>query len=318
MIDSLAAVFAVVVSFALFVVGGWFFFRKPDPEQPAEPDTYTVERTWTAKTTNIAIGFFKRALGPARPERPAAPDSDPGGRDDQGDDAELQPVEPVHVEQVRPQAPLPSTKVDVTVERTSTPRPPEIEGGVKAADVVEWPRPDGWPTPPVELEGIDMTQAPLVPAGDGTPTYLPTVPQLQEALATGGFERFMTWLRAFFRASGVLEADARNVHEDAMNVAIRARNKYVLALQAFQAVQADGLDPRTITRMWEALAQAEQEATAAALATHATAQTVTACGGGQPTVAAVISALDYGHGDIARAVHSAPVRVVRKFSWYQN
>ncbi|MEU6789911.1 hypothetical protein ABZ912_62950 [Nonomuraea angiospora] len=334
MIDSLAAVFAVVVSFALFVVGGWFFFRKPDPEQPAEPDTYTVERTWTAKTTNIAIGFFKRALGPARPERPAAPGSDPGARDDQGDDAELQPVEPVHVEQVRPQAPPPqaqpaaparpalapppSTKVDVTVERTSTPQPPEIESSVKAADVVEWPRPDGWPTPLVELEGIDMSQAPLVPAGDGTPTHLPTIPQLQEALATGGFERFMTWLRAFFRASGVLEADARNVHEDAMNVATRARNKYVLAMQAFQAVQADGLDPRTITRMWEALAQAEQEANAAALATHATAQTVTACGGGQPTVAAVISALDYGHGDIARAVHSAPVRVVRKFSWYQN
>ncbi|MEV1167314.1 hypothetical protein, partial [Nonomuraea sp. NPDC049784] len=71
MTDSLAAVFAVVVSLALFVVGGWFFFRKPDQEQPAEPDTYTVERTWTAKTTNIAIGFFKRPRGAWPP--PGAP-----------------------------------------------------------------------------------------------------------------------------------------------------------------------------------------------------------------------------------------------------
>ncbi|SDL76321.1 hypothetical protein SAMN05421874_128135 [Nonomuraea maritima] len=319
MSDALMAVFAVVVSLALFVVGGWFFFRKPGDEQPDQPVEHTVERTWTAKTMNVAIAWFGRALGPGRPEHQ-------GG--DQGDDEQLQPIDLVLVEQVRPQAPPrpaeparpalappPALEVEVVDRPKPTMGRPELEGEVKPAEVVERPRPD-WNL--IDLEGVDMSQAPIVPANDGTSMQLPTVPQLQEALATGGFERFMTWLRAFFRASGVLEADARNVHEDAMHVAARARNKYVLALQAFQAVQSDGLDSRTVTRMWEALAQAEQEASAAALATHATAQTVTACGGGQPTVAAVISALDYGHGDVARSVRSAPVRIVRKFSFYEN
>jgi len=315
MSDALLAVFAVIVSFALFVVGGWFFFRKPDDEQPDRPVEHTVEQTWTTRTTRMAIGFFQRAVGPRQSEQRG-----------QADDKELQPVDAVVVEQVRPQltpsppalAPAPQPKTEITVERIRPPSPPEVEGGVNTADVVELPRPDGRPAPAVDLEGIDMTQAPIVPAGDGTTMPLPTVPQLQEALATGGFDRFMTWLRAFFRASGILEADARDLHEDAMRLAARARNKYVLALQAFNAVQADRLDARTITRMWEVLAQAEQEATATALATHATAQTVVACGGGQPTVAAVISALDYGHGDVARAVHRAPVRLVRKFSFYEH
>src|SRR5690606_12555805 len=120
------------------------------------------------------------------------------------------------------------------------------------------------------------------------------------------------------RASGILEADARDVHEEAMRVATRARNKYFLALQAFQAVQADGLDNRTVTRMWEALAKAEQQATATAWASCATAPAVIACGGGQGAGRGGSRALGSGRADVARAVHSAPVRLVRKFRFYED
>ncbi|GAB2918958.1 hypothetical protein ACFMQL_20720 [Nonomuraea fastidiosa] len=322
MSDAVGAVLAVIVAFALFVVGGWFYFRKPDADQPAQVDL-TVERTWTATTTNVAIAFIKQALAPGRRR-----DQDDRRGGQQSQPTEPEPDEQVRIERTRPQTPPPpprrdtpvvdsasTTQVEVVVERSAPPAIAAPPSAIAAPPADEQPIA---PAPPLELEGIDMSQAPLAPAGDGTTMRLPTVPQLQEALATGGFERFMAWLRAFFRSSGYLEADARNVHEDAMDVAKRARNKYNLALQAFHAVQADGLDNRTVTRMWEALATAEQEANAAALVTHATARLVVACGGGQPTVAAVISALDYGHGDIARAVRSAPVRVVRRITFYEN
>ncbi|MEV6154880.1 hypothetical protein AB0L53_31525 [Nonomuraea sp. NPDC052129] len=322
MSDALLTVFSVLVSFALFVVSGWFFFHKPDPEHSAEPPEYKVERTWTAKTTRIRIGWFKQALGPAD-ERDAAPGSRP---DDQGD-CRPQPVKPVVVEQIRPHAPPPQapteparpavappspSKAEVTVERSRPAAPVAVEAK-RLDDQAHDPVPA-----PVDLEGIDMSQAPLVPAGDGTATPLPTVPQLQEALATGGFDRFMAWLRAFFKASGHLENDARHAHDDLMDVARRARNKYFLALQAFNAVQMDGLDPRTIGRMWDVLASAQQEAHAAAMVTQYSAELVIACGGSPPAVASAIRALDDGHGDIARSVKAAPVRVVRKFSFYEN
>ncbi|MER7363241.1 hypothetical protein [Nonomuraea wenchangensis] len=318
MSDALLAALAVIVAFALFIVGGWFFFRKPEPDQPAEPTEYKVEQIWA----RVAIAWVKRALGPAKPERDAAPRGVAERQDGEARD-ESRPVEPIVVEQVRPHTPPPPEPASPAV---APPSPPKIEITVARSrpakpSAVETKRLDDQvhdPAPAVELEGIDMSQAPLVPAGNGTATPLPTVPQLQEALATGGFDRFMNWLRAFFRASGVLETDARNVHDDAMDVAARARNKYALALQAFQAVQADGLDNRTITRMWEVLAQAEQEANAAAIATRHTADVVIACGGAQPAVAAVISALDNGHGDIARSVKSAPVKVVRRMTFYEN
>ncbi|WP_336214884.1 hypothetical protein [Nonomuraea sp. LPB2021202275-12-8] len=324
MSDALLAVFAVVLSFALFIVGGWFFFRKPESGPPAGATEYKAEQTWTAKTTRIAITWVRRALGPAEAER-AAPRDDAGNRDEQGND-EPQTGATIVVEQVRPHAPSSPPPTEPARPAVAPPSPPKTEVTVEPprparSTAVEAKRLDDHahdPAPAVELEGIDMSQAPLAPAGNGTTTPLPTVPQLQEALATGGFDRFMTWLRAFFRASGVLETDARDVHEDAMRIAARARNKYLLALQAFNAVQADGLDHRTITRMWEVLAQAEEEATAAATATHYTASVVTACGGAQPAVAAVMSALDNGHGDVARSVKSAPVRVVRRMSFYEN
>lgn len=204
------------------------------------------------------------------------------------------------------------SKAEITADRSRAAAPAAIEA--KRLDDQ-----DHDPVPaPVHLEGIDMSQAPLVPAGDGTATPLPTVPQLQEALATGGFDRFMAWLRAFFKASGHLENDARHAHDDLMDVARRARNKYLLALQAFNAVQMDGLDPRTISRMWDVLASAQQEAHSAVLATQYSAELVIACGGSPPAVASAIRALDDGHGDIARSVKAAPVRVVRKFSFYEN
>ncbi|TMR99478.1 hypothetical protein [Nonomuraea basaltis] len=334
MSDYIGAVFAVMVGFALLCVGMWFLFRKPDPEQPqVEPPEYTAEQTFTVKTTNIALVWFRRALGPARSERPGDTGGNQRARDDQGDDQAddetLRPVVPVVVEQVRPQqvsppppqpvaparptlAPPPTPTIEVTVERSRPARPAAVEAE-PVGDQLHNPVPA-----PVELEGIDMSQAPLVPAGNGTTTPLPTVPQLQEALATGGFDRFMAWLRAFFKASGALETDARRAHDDLMDVAHRARNKYFLALQAFHAVQADELDARTVSHMWGVLASAQQEAHAAALATQYTAELVTACGGSPPAVASAIRALDDGHGDIARSVKAAPVRVVRKFSFYEN
>ncbi|MEV0313490.1 hypothetical protein [Nonomuraea fuscirosea] len=320
MSDALLAVFAVVVSFALFILGGWFFFRKPEPDQPGGPTEYKVEQIWA----RVAITRVKRALRPSKPEHDDTPSDAPEQQDSQARD-ESRPAGRIVVEQIRPHAPPSPSPPEAARPAVTPPSPPKIEVTVErsrpATPAVETKRLDDQVhdrAPAVELEGIDMSQAPLVPAGNGTTTPLPTVPQLQEALATGGFDRFMNWLRAFFRASGVLETDARNVHDDAMDVAARARNKYALALQAFQAVQADGLDNRTITRMWEVLAQAEQEANAAAIATRHTADVVIACGGAQPAVAAVISALDNGHGDIARSVKSAPVKVVRRMTFYEN
>jgi hypothetical protein len=171
--------------------------------------------------------------------------------------------------------------------------------------------------PPVALEGVDMSQAPILRSSDGSAARLPTVGQMQTALATGGFQRLLSWLRAFKKASNNTLEQSKMLHADAMAIARRTRTKYALALQAFQAVQADRLDRQTINRMFVMLQQAEREAVAAAQATHYTAALVMAAGGAQPTVAAAINTLQRNHGAIAAAVSASP-QPVQNMRWYQQ
>lgn len=162
-----------------------------------------------------------------------------------------------------------------------------------------------------------MSDAPLVPTPDGHAIRLPSLQQMQAALATGGFEMFRHWLGALLRSSKTLLDRATNMHADAMAIARQTRTKYILALQAFQAVQHDRLDRATIARVWQVLEQAQREAVAAASATHATAALVVACGGSLPTVAAAIATLDRNHAAIATAVKASP-QPVPSIGWYQQ
>lgn len=169
----------------------------------------------------------------------------------------------------------------------------------------------------VALEGVDMSQAPLVPSGDGAVARVPTTGQLSAALATGGIARLRAWLKAFINANKASLDGAHRLHTDALAVARRANNKYMIALTAIQKVQADRLDARTVNRFFEILAQAHAEAVAAAAVTRHTAQLVVAAGGAQPPVAAALSALDQ-HGGMEAAIKSAPVKPVPNTAWYQQ
>jgi hypothetical protein len=158
---------------------------------------------------------------------------------------------------------------------------------------------------PVILEGVDMSHAPIERTSDGA-VRLPSISQMQQALATGGFERLLGWLKAFKKASNNTLEQAKDLHGDAMAIARRTRTKYALAMQAFEAVQADRLDRQTINRMVAILEQAHREAVAAAATTRTTAALVVAAGGSQPTVAAAITTLNRNHGAISAAVKASP------------
>lgn len=216
----------------------------------------------------------------------------------------------------------PDIQVDVEVDR-ARPRPaavpaddyPILTG--TAAQVVAGP-PMTVDPDPVALEGVDMSQAPLVPSGDGTVARLPTVGQLRSALATGGFSRLKAWLRAFKKASGNTRDQANALHADALVIARRARNAHVMAMKAFQAVQADKLDRQTINRVWQMLERTQAEAAAAANVTRWTAALVVAAGGAQPAVAAALSTLQRNHGGTAAAIQASPVEPVSNLTWYRN
>lgn len=171
---------------------------------------------------------------------------------------------------------------------------------------------------PVALEGVDMSQAPLVPSGDGSAVRIPTAGQLRGALATGGFSRLMSWLRAFRKASSNTLAEANEMHARALILARRTRNAYAQALQAFQAVQADRLDRQTINRVWQMLERTQAEAAAAAQVTRWTAALVVAAGGQQPAAAAAVATLQRNHGATATAIAASPVDPVSNLQWYRN
>ncbi|MFI9553760.1 hypothetical protein [Nonomuraea endophytica] len=307
--DNALAAAAAVVAFLLFIVAAMFFARREHPASaqhigPAddgiEPTNHTVERTSAWSISNLMLTWARQAIG----AKPVDDRSEPGQPDLPTTERGVDGSKRAPNDDITPD--LSNQNIDVDRPLLLDMRVP-TEGPAIQIELA-----------PVDLEGVTMADAPLVPAGDGTAIPVPTIPQLREALATGGFDRFMNWLKAFSNSSRQLEQEARHAHDDLMAVARRARNKYVLALQGFQALQADGLDSRTIARMWEALLQAQTEADAAALATRHSAQLVVACGGGQPAIASVIRALDNGHGDIARSVKAAPVRAVRRMTFYQN
>lgn len=163
-----------------------------------------------------------------------------------------------------------------------------------------------------------MSQAPLVPSGDGSAVRLATAGQLRGALATGGFARLMTWLRAFKKASGNTLKQANELHANALMIARRTRNAHAQALQAFQAVQADKLDRQTINRVWQMLERTQAEAAAAAQVTRWTAALVVAAGGQQPAAAAAVATLQRNHGQIAAAIKASPVNPVENVNWYRQ
>jgi hypothetical protein len=218
----------------------------------------------------------------------------------------------------------PDVQVDAEVDRDGE-RPAE-----RAVAVDDYPILTGTPAQvvtgppmtvdpdPVALEGVDMSQAPLVPAGDGSVARVPTISQLRIALATGGFSRLKAWLRAFKKASGNTRDQANALHADALVIARRARTAHVMALQAFQAVQADKLDRQTINRVWQMLERTQAEAAAAANVTRWTAALVVAAGGAQPAVAAALSTLQRNHGGTAAAIQASPVDPVPNLDWYRN
>lgn len=247
-----------------------------------------------------------------RPHKPPKPAADALPEPERPDRGQLPPVGHRPVESAEPAefAPLPAGSdgaVDAEPVRTRIPSSaPALTGARLDVDQA-----------PVILEGVDMSQAPIVPASDGSAARLPSIQQMQTALATGGFERLLSWLRAFKRASNNTLSQAQNVHSDAMAIARRTRTKYALALQAFQAVQADRLDRRTIANVFTMLEQAHREAAAAAAATTATAALVVAAGGSPPAVAATIRTLKRNHGAIAAAVKGSP-EPVRNITWYQQ
>lgn len=241
-------------------------------------------------------------LGPVTPSQPA-PGLDPAGT------SEGLPPSPagldVHVDVERDQPATPTSTA--VIDR------PTLAGN---APVTGQPL-TTTPTP-VVLEGVDMSEAPLVPSGDGTAVRIPTAGQLRSALATGGFRRLIAWMRAFRRASSNNLAEANEIHARALLLARRSRNAYAQALQAFQAVQADQLDRQTINQVWQMLERTQAEAAAAAHVTRWTAALVVAAGGQQPAAAAAVATLQRNHGGTAAAIAAAPVAPVPNLQFYRQ
>jgi hypothetical protein len=228
--------------------------------------------------------------------------------------AETRPPAPPHAEPAPPASDVQVEDVKVDVQRDI----PDLQPLTAAEDR---PAVTGAPLTidpaPVALEGVDMSQAPLVPSGDGSAVRLATAGQLRSALATGGFSRLMEWLRAFRKASNNTLAQANEMHAQALLVARRTRSAYLQALQAFQAVQSDKLDRQMIQRTWEMLERTQAQAAAAAQLTRATAAFVVASGGQQPAVAAAVQTLQR-HAPIAAAIQASPVEPVKNLDWYRQ
>lgn len=220
-------------------------------------------------------------------------------------------------------APPPPTGLDVHVDaERDQPATPTSTAVIDRPTLTDTTPASGKPLTiaptPVVLEGVDMSEAPLVPSGDGTAVRIPTAGQLRGALATGGFRRLMSWLRAFRKASSNTLAEANEMHARALILARRTRNAYAQALQAFQAVQADRLDRQTINRVWHMLERTQAEAAAAAQVTRWTAALVVAAGGQQPAAAAAVATLQRNHGATATAIAASPVPPVQNLDWYRN
>ncbi|SET47316.1 hypothetical protein SAMN05421811_103149 [Nonomuraea wenchangensis] len=359
---------AVFVPCALFASGKWRPGRVEEPPPPLqdvqamdpperaapEPPSYTVEQTWTRKTTNVAITWIRNGItrgrqGGAAKALPAKieegndlddePDSPPSAVEPAAWTADVDvvhtPASPTsliprlvrralpwqaeggHDDLPRPAErvadhdvpqPAPPTFESVRVDDSPVPPP----AGMSATD-----RPVIIDPHPVALEGVDMSDAPLVPSGDGSAVRLAPVSQLRTALATGGFSRLMAWLRAFRKASNNTLAQANEMHAQALLVARRTRNAHMQALQAFQAVQSDKLDRQMINQTWQMLQTTQTQAAAAAQLTRATAAFVVASGGQQPAVAAAVNALQR-HAPIAAAIKSAHVEPVKNLDFYRQ
>lgn len=314
----------------------------------------TVNLTITQRVTHLALTSIRNTFGGSRPELPPGESAPPPGGSG-WDDPDLDDIDdilgdhpPAGGTQDPPRRPL-WGDIEVVRDRPSGDALPPVDriersgrdalppGRGQARSDVEDVQTGGGgvalaPAPPVArdvagmpvavdepltLEGVDMSHAPIVPSTDGNAVRLPSVQQMQAALATGGFERLLSWLRAFRKASSTTLSQAENLHGDAMAIARRTRTKYALALQAFQAVQADRLDRQTIQRVFLMLEQAQREAVAAAATTRQTAALVVAAGGSQPTVAAAITTLQRNHGAIAVAVKASP-QPVPNIGWYKQ
>jgi hypothetical protein len=371
--DTFLAVLAVVMALAVFVPcalfasGKWRPGREAEPppasqdleapEPPAptapEPPSYTVEQTWTQKTTNVALTWIRNSITAGRPDGRDAKALPTKAEDDDLHDEDGDPpliADPptwtADVDVVRTPRPslvtrlvrgaLPRRRTETV--REELPRPAEI---LADSDVPQSPPPTlefvrvdveraqppaGAPVAdrppiidpnPVTLEGVDMSDAPLVPSGDGSAVRLATAGQLRTALATGGFTRLMAWLRAFRRASNNTLAQANEMHAQALLVARRTRGAHMQALQAFQAVQSDRLDRQMITQTWQMLERTQAQAAVAAQLTRATAAFVVASGGQQPTVAAAVNTLQR-HAPIAAAIKSAQVEPVKNLDFYRQ
>lgn len=336
------AVLALIVALAVFVPCAVFGLGKRRPAAPAETGERqeTPNVTVVQKVTAVAVASIRQAIvstpwpelgggipkpeGEQPPPAPGRPDESVGG----WADPDLSDLDDLLDEDVRPPIWADAEREDrppsrglpaleeAAEDKQPTRRPAAEQEPLPAAPAAPAELP---PTPaaadvavisvdedPVTLEGVDMSQAPIVPTSDGAAARLPSISQMQAALATGGFDRLMAWLRAFRKASNTTVVQAENLHADAMAIARRTRTKLALAMQAFQAVQADRLDRATIARVWAMLEQANREAVAAAAATRSTAALVVAAGGSQPTVAAAITTLQRHHGGIAREVQAAP------------
>lgn len=289
-----------------------------EPPSKWDVEDVTVVRPEPSQPEGLA-GILRRAL----PWTPRAGESIPPEGRDEGPDWSAPPADDVTSGGGAPHAQAP----DIHVERVDTPpgeRHPPLPRGDEMPPLPPSGRDDPQDRPdvidpdPVALEGVDMSEAPLTPVQGGGVARVPTVPQLRQALVTGGFSRLMAWLKAFRKASANTLAEAQEIHARTMNVARRTRNQYALAMQAFQAVQADKLDRQTINRLFVMLQQSEREAAAAAAATHATAALVVAAGGAHPAVADAIRTLNRNHGATAEAIRNSPVPPVPNVDWYRQ
>ncbi|MER7361972.1 hypothetical protein [Nonomuraea wenchangensis] len=372
MSDTFLAVLAVLMALAVFVPcalfasGKWRPGREQEPPPPSqdveavdpperaapEPPSYTVEQTWTQKTTNVALTWIRNGITRGRPGDTKAIAAK-GEEDDLGDEpddlspAAEPPVWTADVDVVRTPAaqdshlarlfrgalpwlsgdaredlphaervadpgvsdvPSPQTVESVRVD-VETGQSPAVHDAAQQFSIID--------PAPVALEGVDMSDAPLVPSGDGSAVRLVPVSQLRTALATGGFSRLMAWLRAFRKASNNTLAQANEMHAQALLAARRTRNAHMQALHAFQAVQSDKLDRQMINQTWQMLQTTQTQAAAAAQLTRATAAFVVASGGQQPAVAAAVNALRR-HAPIAAAIKSAQVEPVKNLDFYRQ
>ncbi|MCF6467430.1 hypothetical protein FAF44_03245 [Nonomuraea sp. MG754425] len=290
---------------------------KPKPELPPAPKPVEVERGFIDQVRDMLGGSVAPAPTTTLPRPPVVGEYDPDVLNLIPDPRHLPSADLSDLDDLPKPADMPDIHVEHVTNQTSDqialpPSDSESTVTTTASDAVEVIE------PPVELQGVDMASAPLVPIGRRTMARVPTVGGIIGALRTGGFNILRNWMLGFHKANLSDRGNAQHMHRLALAHAQRARVKFAIASNLLQAVQHDQVGATVIRQCSATWLQCHRELVAAYQVAAATGALVRASGGVPTSLKDAIRALERDHGGMAKAARKMTVEPVRDLSWYRN